>query len=96
MANELLEFIAKNHQPVFFDIDADCSMLDCEKYMEEIHHGMNINDHILSFAPNTNTAASIGTLLGMPINLHNYPNIGFQKELSLRETIQKEIDKWLS
>ena len=36
-----------------------------------------------------------GTLFGQPINLHNYPNIGFQKELTLRETLQKEIDKWL-
>lgn len=37
-----------------------------------------------------------GTLFGQPVNLHNYPNIGFQKELTLRERLQKEIDKWLS
>ena len=34
-----------------------------------------------------------GTLFGQPINLHNYPNVGFQKELTMRETLQKEINK---
>ena len=36
-----------------------------------------------------------GTLFGQPINLNNYPNIGIPKELTLREKLQKEIDKWL-
>ena len=82
-----------------FDIESSDmldSLMDYEKIItHEIRLGMNINDHILSSAPTRETAASIGTLLGVPVNLHNYPNIGFQKELTLREILQKEIDKWL-
>ena len=105
MANSL-DHLPKCHNPVFFDIEADYhrdSAIDYEKtYKDKINLGMvDMREKILSSLSITDKIALMygesiaGTLFGQPINLHNYPNIGFQKELTLRETLQKEIDKWL-
>ena len=79
-----------------------------KKAMDDINRGMGLpvdmvdmREKILSSLGITERIKLIhgdsiaGTLLGVPVNLHNYPNIGFTKELTLRETLQKEIDRWL-
>lgn len=117
MANSLdhlgKSFLPINHNPVFFDIEADDyrdSAIDYEKKaMEEIRQGMGLPVDMVDMREKILSSLDIvdrislmhgesiaGTLFGQPINLHNYPNIGFQKELTLRETLQKEIDRWLS
>lgn len=86
------------------------SAIDYEKQaMEEINRGMGLPVEMVDMREKILSSLSIsdkitlmygdsivGTLLGVPVNLHSYPNIGFQKELTLRERLQKEIDKWLS
>jgi hypothetical protein len=65
--------------------------VDMVDMREKILSSLSISDRIALMHGDS----IAGTLLGVPVNLHNYPNIGFTKELTLRETLQEEIDKWL-
>ena len=101
MANNL-DHLPKCPNPVFFDtrpnlyvdsaIDYEKMAVDMVDMREKILSSLSISDKIAL----TYGESIAGTIFGQPVNLHNYPNIGFHKELSLRETLQKEIDRWLS
>ena len=96
------------HMPSF-DIKSSDLAIDHKKMaIDDINRGMGLPVEMVDMREKILSSLGIserislmygesiaGTLFGQPINLHNYPNIGFQKELTLIETLQKEIDKWL-
>lgn len=62
---------------------------------EKFLSGISVRDRINVMYGSNLTETIFGQPV-QPINLNNYPNIGFQREQTLREILQKEVSEWLS